>query len=172
MSQGKIITTILGALAVLIAVLVFLTKGDLYEKSQLNSEAIFAVLDDGEEIKTYTMSDIAGLGEVTFEATLKSSGKDPESHQYTGVLLKAILEDAGLPPSEGDNAVVSAIDGYVVGISNEKLMDEANVYLCYKRDGDLIGTREEGGDGPYQLVISKDKFSQYWCKYAYSVALQ
>lgn len=172
MKQGKIITVILIVLAVLVAGLVYANKGDLEEKRALNNEAVFVVLEGEKEIKSYNMSEIAALGDTTFEANLKSSGKDPEAHTYTGVLLKAILEDAGLDVGTGGNAIVSAIDGYVVGVTNDKLAEEDNVYLCYIRDGELIGTREEGGDGPYQLIISKDQFSQYWCKYAYSVAYQ
>lgn len=172
MGQGKVITIILAFLAVVLVGLAWMNKDSLAEKKQLNNEAIFMVEVDASTIKSYNMSEIAALGEVTFEANLKSSGKDPVPHTYTGVLLKTILADAGLPLSEGGNAIVSAIDGYVVAVSNEKLMAEDNVYLAYQMDGELIASREEGGDGPYQMIISKDQFSQYWCKYAYRVALK
>lgn len=170
MGQGKVITLVLTVLAVIVLGLAWVSKDSLEEKKILNNEAIFAVVQGDITIKSYNMTEIAALGEVTFDANLKSSGQDPIAHTYTGVLLKSILEDAGIPLSEGGNAIVSAIDGYVVAVANEKLMAEDNVYLAYKMDGVLIGTREEGGDGPYQMIISKDKFSQYWCKYAYSVA--
>lgn len=172
MKQGKVIAIVLVVLALLVIFLAYINKDTLVEKQQLNNDAVFAVLQEEETLKAYTMEEIAALGEVTFEANLKSSGKDPVPHTYTGVLLKNILVDAGLKPSEGGSAIVSAIDGYVVGVTNEKLMDDDNVYLVYMKDGTLIGTREEGGEGPYQMIISKDAFSQYWCKYAYSVALK
>ena len=59
------------------------------------------------------------------------------------------------------------IDGYAAALSMDKVMDDDNVYLAYKRDGELLGTKTDGGNGPYQLIISKDKFSQYWVKFAY-----
>lgn len=167
-----ILPIIIVILVLIIGVLAMVNKDTFSEKAQLNNDAIFAVMDAGVEIKTYTMSEISALGETTFKANLKSSGNDPIEYEYTGVLLKTILEDAGLSFENKDSAIVSAIDGYVVAVSMEKLLDDSNVYLAYKRAGELIGTREDGGDGPYQMIISKDQFSQYWCKYAYSIDLQ
>lgn len=172
MKQGKVITIVLIVLALAIALLAYINKDLIVEKQQLNNDAVFAVIQDDITLKSYTMSEIASIGAVTFDANLKSNGQDSVAHSYTGVLLKDILIDAGLNPSEGGSAIVSAIDGYVVGVTNEKLMDDSNVYLAYMKDGVMIGTREEGGDGPYQMIISKDNFSQYWCKYAYSVELK
>ena len=171
MSQGKVITLVLAVLGLVVLGLAWMNKDTLIDQRQVNNEAIFAVVSGEETIKTYTMSEIVAMGEVTFDANLKSSGEDIVVHKYTGVLLKSILEDAGVSLG-GGNAIVSAIDGYVVAVSNGKLMAEDNVYLAYRMDGELIGTREEGGEGPYQMIISKDKFSQYWCKYAYSVELK
>jgi hypothetical protein len=86
--------------------------------------------------------------------------------------MKTILENAGLNFEGKNAAIVTAVDGYVVSVGMDKLMDDENVYLAYMREGELIGTYEEGGRGPYMMIISKDQFSQYWCKYAYSVELQ
>ena len=171
MNQNRTIAVIMGILALVVGVTAFLNRDNFAENTRLNNEAVFEVISKGETVKSYDMSQIAALGEETFEANLKSSGNDPVAHTYKGVLLKDILIDSGLDPEEGGNAIVSAIDGYVVGVSNDKLMADDNVYLAYIRDDVLLGTREEGGDGPYQLIISKDRFSQYWCKYAFSVEL-
>jgi len=159
-------------LVLIIGVLAIINKDTFEEKAQLNNDAIFSVMNDGVEVRSYNMDEIAALGETTFKANLKSSGNDPIEYEYSGVLLKTILEDAGVSLEGKDSAIVSAIDGYVVAIAIDKILDDDNVYLAYKRMGELIGTREEDGDGPYQMIISKDKFSQYWCKYAYSIDLQ
>lgn len=172
MNKKFILPSIIATLVIIVAVLAFVNKDNFEEKAELNNDAIFAVLENGVEIKTYTMEEIAQLGEATFKANLKSSGKDPVEYDYTGVLLQTIVADAGVSMENKTSAIVSAIDGYVVALSMDKLLDEDNVYLAYKRMDELIGTREAGGDGPYQMIISKDKFSQYWCKYAYSIDIQ
>ncbi len=109
------------------------------------------------------------MGEVEFDANLKTSGNGPIEQKYVGVPLKTIIENAGVKLDENSVAVVSAIDGYSVALTMDKLLDEGNVYLAYICEGELIGTKAEGGKGPYQMVISKDPFSQFWCKYAYNV---
>lgn len=171
-NSNRVIVAIIVLLVLTIATLAFVNRETFIEKQQLNNDAIFTVLENGEEIASYNMEEIIALGEVDFNANLKTNGKDPIKHQYTGVLLRKILEAAGVDYTNKESAIVSAIDGYVVAVSIEKLMEDDNVYLSYKREGELLGTREAGGNGPYQLIISKDKFSQYWCKYAYSVELK
>ncbi len=165
------LTGVIILLIVIIAVLAYINKDTLVEKQQLNNDAIFVVLDKGNEIASYNMDQIITFGENKFKANLKADGKESVEYEYTGVLLKAILEDAGVEFDGKETAIISAIDGYVVAVSIEKLMEDDNVYLAFKREGDWLATREEGGRGPYQMIIRKDKFSQYWCKYAYSVEL-
>ncbi len=118
------------------------------------------------------MTEIQSIGEVDFTATLDTSNSDPEDFQYTGVLLKNIFSHAGITLEGREAIVVSAADGYTVAIPMDKFMADDNVYLAYKKEGELIGTREEGGKGPYQMIVSKDQFSQFWCKYALSADLQ
>jgi hypothetical protein len=170
--QNKSILGIIVVLVVILGVTGYLNRGATAEKAALNENAVFKVLVNGEEIASKNMVEIQAYGEVDFEANLKTSGKDPIPYTYSGVLLKAILEDAGVDLSDAKGVVVSAVDGYAVSLTMEKIIADDNVYLAYKRDGELIGTREEGGKGPYQMIISKDAFSQYWCKYALSVDVQ
>ncbi len=170
--QNVIIAAVIAVLIVVIGITAYLNKDNAQEKTQLNNGAVFAVIENGQEIKSYNMTEIQSLGEVEFSATHKSSGNDPVDYVYTGVPLINILNDAGIISDNKDAAIVSAIDGYVVSVSMEKVLDAENVYLAYMKDGKLLGTREDGGEGPYQIIISKDKFSQFWCKYAYSVELE
>jgi len=168
-SNTKIMIGIIAFFTLLLGLLTFLGRGDIVEKQSLNGQAIFKVYGNEEELKTYTMERLTRLGQVDFSAYLKSSGHDSKKQGYKGVLLKDVLIDAGIDLDKVDKAVVYAIDGYVVAISREKLMDDDNVYLAYMCEGQLIASKDQGGDGPYQVIISKDEFSQYWCKYAYKV---
>ena len=170
--QNRLILGIIVILAVILGGTGFLNRGATAEKAALNENAVFKVLVNGEEIVSRNMVEIQALGEAEFEANLKTSGKDPISYEYSGVLLKTILEDAGVDLQGAKGVVVSAVDGYAVSITMDKIMEDGNIYLAYKRNGELIGTREEGGKGPYQMIISKDLFSQYWCKYALTADVQ
>jgi hypothetical protein len=170
--QNRWIFGIIIGLAVILGVTGFMNRGSASEKAALNENAVFKVLVNGEEVVSRNMVEIQALGESEFQANLKTNGKEAIEYQYTGVLIKTILEDAGVDLQDAKGVVVSAVDGYAVSISMEKIMDEDNVYLAYKRDGELIGTREDGGKGPYQMIIRKDAFSQFWCKYALTADVQ
>lgn len=173
MKNNRTLTIIIIALVAIIGVTAYLNRDESTQKTALNNDAVFEVTQNEQVMATYTMSDIQAMGQVTFTATLKSSGNDPVDHEYAGVPLITILENAGIKDlSNKSSIVVSAIDGYMVSVDIDKVLDAENVYLAYVKDGELIGTREAGGDGPYQVIISKDQFSQYWCKYAYSVEVK
>lgn len=170
--QTKGIITVLVIVGIILGLSVYLGQDDLARRTQLNNDAVFTVVDGGKEQAAYTMEEIQALGEQRFTANLKSSGQAPVEYTYHGVLMKDILEDAGVELNGKNSALVTAVDGYVVSVSMDKLMEKDNVYLAYMREGELLGTYEEGGRGPYMMIIRKDKFSQYWCKYAYSVEVQ
>lgn len=167
-----IIGSVLLLMVVLLGVTLFLNKDTIEEKQQLNKDAIFAIIVNGEEVATYNMEEISELGETNFKANLKTSGKDPIEYEYTGVLLKNIIADAGIDLGTMKSVTVSAIDGYVVAYTMEKIMAENNIYLTYMREGELLGTKEDGGKGPYEVIVSQDQFSQFWVKFAYSVELK
>ncbi|GAA0177084.1 hypothetical protein SH2C18_03720 [Clostridium sediminicola] len=169
MSKNKtILASIVGALVVIIAVFAFLNKDAVEEKKTLNNDSIFIVMNNGEEIKKYNMEEVRGLGETKFKANLKKNGKDPIEYEYTGVLLKNLFQDAGVSLDGKEAVVMTAADGYATSVEIKKVLEDDNVYVAFMKEGEAIGTKEEGGKGPYQIIISKDQFSQYWCKYALS----
>jgi hypothetical protein len=173
MKKGPaILIGIIAVLVVIIGITGFMNKDHVAEMKDLNNDAIFIVMDEGQEKASYNMTQIKEMGETEFKANLKTSGKDPIPYTYTGVLLKTILQESGVNLSGMEAVIVTAADGYMVAVDIDKVMADDNVYLGYMRDGVLIGTREEGGKGPYQMVISKDPFSQFWCKYALSVEVK
>ncbi len=173
MKKGPaILIGIIALLVVIIGVTAFMNKDHVAQMKDLNNDAIFIVIEEGQEKASYDMSQIQAMGETNFDANLKTSGKDPISYTYTGVLLKTILQEAGVDLSTLEAVIVTAADGYAVSVDMEKMMADDNVYLAYMRESELIGTREEGGKGPYQMIISKDPFSQFWCKYALSVEVK
>lgn len=168
----KILLSIIIILVVVIAVTLYLNKDIVEENNKLNQNAIFIVYENGSELKSYTMDEIQHLGETNFKANLKTNGKAPIEYEYTGVLLKNILEDAGIILDNKEAVIVTAADGYSVAVEIDKVLENDNVYLAYMREGESIKSKDEGGRGPYQMIISKDQFSQFWCKYAINVDVQ
>ncbi len=166
------ITIIVVILVIIVGVTAFLNMETVKTNKKLEEEAMFKITENGEEKGILKMNEIRKLGETEFKANLKKSGKDPIEYTYTGVPLKNIFKEC-VVSLEGKSAViVKAIDGYTVAVSIEKVLQDDNVYLAYMREGESIGNRENGGKGPYQMIISKDKFSQYWCKFAIEADVQ
>ena len=170
--SSKLVVGIIVMLAVIIAVAAYFNRENVADKKALIENAEFIVYDNGQEVVRYDMQEISEMGETTFKANLKTSGKAPIPYEYTGVMLKNILAEAGISLEGKSSVIVSAADGYVVAVDIDKVLDENNVYLAYRREGELIGTKDSGGKGPYQMIISKDQFSQHWCKYAISAEVK
>lgn len=98
-----------------------------------------------------------------FPSVVRSSGQKPVETEYTGIELSKLLEGLGIEPDE--KITLNAEDGYRIVISKEELEEPYNVYLAFARDGERMLSRKKGGNGPYQLVIRRDPFSQRWIKH-------
>jgi len=66
----------------------------------------------------------------------------------------------------------NASDGYRIILSAEEIAEPSNVYLTFERDGEILKSKKEGGNGPFQLVIRRDPFSQRWIKHVNEIILQ
>ncbi|QOR35405.1 hypothetical protein IMX26_00755 [Clostridium sp. 'deep sea'] len=170
--SNKLVIFAIVLLVGVVAIMAFLNRDNAAKKQTLIDNAEFIVMENGQEVAKFTMPQISEMGETTFKANYKTNGKPPIEYEYTGVLLKTIVEKAGVSLEGKTMATVMAVDGYASVVEMKKLNQEGNVYLAYKREGKLIGTKQSGGKGPYQMIISKDQFSQHWCKYAVSVDIK
>lgn len=155
-------------LAIIVLGLGFINKESLGDKKEIHENAEIIIKGNGTQEKI-NLEEIKNIGEEEFSADLKSSGKAAEEHIYTGVLLKEIFEEVGIKLEEDKQVILTAIDGYVVALESNEVLEDGNVYLAYKMDGESLGTREEGGSGPYQVIIRNDQFSQRWCKHVVEI---
>jgi len=163
--KSKITLTII-ILAVIVGITAFINLKSVEVKKELEENAQFVIKENGKEIAVLDMKEIRSLGEKEFDANLKKDGKDPIYYTYTGVPMKKIFEKCGVSLDDKSAVVFTAIDGYTVAVEVEKILQDDNVYLTFMKEGEPLGNREDGGSGPYQMIISKDPFSQYWCKFA------
>lgn len=169
MKNKKIWITI-GILLCLVIGLGFLNKKGIDSTAKENCEISIKL--NGEEKGRYSLEDLEKKSGKDFKATLKRSGKEGEIHTYTGILLKDLLKDSGIFIKEDDVVISKAEDGFTVSTPANKVLEDDNVYLAYKMDGEYLKPKEEDGSGPFQLVVSKDQFSQYWCKFCIEVDVQ
>ncbi|MFZ5969090.1 MAG: molybdopterin-dependent oxidoreductase [Bacillota bacterium] len=168
----KMVSVVVVGLILVLAVTAYLNKGAVAQKERMQEKAQVIVKANGAEVKTLDMETIQGLGEKGFEANLKTNGKEAEKHTYTGVSLSRILNECDIKVDVDNQVIAKAIDGYTVALTGAEVLEEDNVYLAYKMDGKLLGKKEDGGKGPYQVIIRKDQFSQRWCKFVVELDVQ
>ncbi|KAB3531269.1 molybdopterin-dependent oxidoreductase [Alkaliphilus pronyensis] len=156
----------------LVAITAYINRDSLKDKAAMIDNAEITIKEDGEEISKVDFQLIQGLGEEAFKANLKSSGKDAVEHQYKGVPLKAILNWGEVNLEEKKQVIIKSVDGYTVALTVEEVLEEDNIYVAYEKDGEPLGTKAEGGNGPYQIIIRKDPFSQRWAKFVVEVELR
>lgn len=108
---------------------------------------------------------------ITFPAVVRSSGEKPVETQYKGIELIKLFESLEIDLSSFRRATFNASDGYRIILSLEEIKDPSNVYLTFERDGQVLKSKKEGGNGPFQLVIRRDPFSQRWIKHVDQIIL-
>ena len=161
---NKTIGIVIFILVIITGIFAFMNRNLVKDKSEAlhNAEII---IKQGENETKIGFDDIKELGEVEFYATLDTSTTDPKDYKYTGVPLINILKKLEIDTENKKQLIVRGIDGYTVAFSIDEVVDEDNIYLVYKMEGKLLKSKEEGGSGPYQLIVRKDQFSQRWCKF-------
>lgn len=167
-----IIIIIMAVLAIALGVTAYLNMENVLDKKELQENAIILVKFGDKESIEVNMELITGLGEEEFKANLKKSGKPPVEHSYTGVPMKNLFAELGIDTVNIDTVILKAIDGYSSALTLDEVMENDNVYIVYKIDGESLGSAENGGDGPYLALIRKDPYSQRWCKLLTEINLQ
>jgi len=147
-----------------VVILAVLSGSQNIKRIERQDNAVFVIKADGREYNV-TMDIINNIGITDFTADKKNSGLSPVSVKYQGVPLKTICDELDIDISGFKNCVASAADGFYTSVPIGKVEDEDNVWIAVGLDNKSLLKREDGGDGPYMLVVRKDTFSQYWCKY-------
>ena len=174
--QTKIISSILIVLILFVGILLYFNKDLILQGKQAQEDksikVTYDIKEDHGKTKTLTKDDILNLPYDTFDAEIRSNGKKAKIASFQGVLLSNLLDHLKLDKNEIKNIIVKAADGYTVTIGIDEVLEKDNVYITYKQDGEMMKSMDEGGVGPYQLVIRNDQFSQRWCKYVSEVEIR
>lgn len=167
----KSIGIIMLILISIIVIFALVNRGLTKNSQEAHANAEVLITGDNIEDK-FTYNQIIQLGEEEFTAIFDSSNTGPEEHKYTGIPLKKLIKEAGITLENKQQVNIRAIDGYTVALKPDEVLEEENVYLAYKQDGESIRSKEEGGSGPYQVIIRKDAFSQRWCKFVAEIEVK
>ncbi len=162
--QTKILIVIVALLIVSVGIFAWLNAGDLEQKKQLEADAEFLV-QVGEEEYIVTMQDMLSLEPETITAIKDTSYTGPEEVEYTGVEFKTICEELDIDLSTASDVEFKALDGYSSAVTIDDVLDDDSIYIVIEMEGEALGTKSDGGDGPYMMITAKTQFSQSWCKF-------
>ena len=109
---------------------------------------------------------------VVFPAVVRSSGSKPVETDYKGIELIKLFETLNIDISNYSKITFNASDGYRIILSVEEISEPSNVYLTFERDGEELKSKKQGGNGPFQLIIRRDPFSQRWIKHVDEIILE
>jgi len=109
---------------------------------------------------------------MSFPAVVRSSGNKPVETKYRGIELSKLFLALDIDITKMQKITFSATDGYQIVLDIEEIYEPNNVYLTFERDGEYLKSKEQGGNGPYQLVIRHDPFSQRWCKHVDEIIVE
>ncbi len=150
-----IIAVILVIMAAAIAILLCInaSQGTDVERGHV------AVTQNGEIVKEFTMEDIEQMEYTEFyKKIVSSSSKDVEG-TFRGPTLADVLTAADENILDGaENIIVRSEDDFVSQFSVDEIMQKDNIILAYSVDGESLGDMDNGGSGPYRVVINEDAF--------------
>lgn len=112
------------------------------------------------------------------QVTVKGTGHDNKPHQYTGILLNDILNEAGALPGGklhgkalAKYVVVKAGDGYKAVIALPEVnpeFNDKNIILANKVDGKPLPEKT----GPFQIIIPGEKKWGRWVRQVTDIVVQ
>lgn len=141
-----------------------LNQPNIEEQKKLLENAEILLLANQQEY-LIGLNDLMEIGEEEFTSVLDTSSTNPTNHKYTGVQLKNILSHYQIDLDESSALVLSGMDNYSVAYTTEEILKNNNVYIVFKEDDSYLGSKENGGRGPYESIVVADDFSNRRCKW-------
>lgn len=142
------------------------------EKRRETLEKAEIVLISEEEEKNLNIDIIKSIGKKDFQAILDTSTTDASLHNYTGVELKDILNYFNIELDNKKAVILTGVDGYSVAYSIDEVLEDENIFVAYMEDGKYLGTRKDGGRGPYESIVVSDQFSFRRCKWLIEIEVK
>lgn len=101
---------------------------------------------------------IDGKGTVTF-------------HEYTGILLRTLLETKGIALTDISKITVTSADNFRAEFTAEEILETENVYLAITVDGETIAGIDPGTHG-VQVIVFQDPNSRRCVRFAQKITVE
>jgi len=109
-----------------------------------------------------TLTELEAYTVINTKVTVNGHQSGNGNFTYTGVTLVEILNRAQIQ-SDTTSVYIQASDGYGTTLTIEEVQ-KPSVFIAYKKDGTMMSSLSEGGEGPFRLIIADDEFSQRWIR--------
>lgn len=129
------------------------TADDTATKTEEAVSNAFTIAIEGADKTELTQSDLAGLDQVTIEATKTKKDGTSSTDEYTGVLISDVLAWAGV--TDYTTITLTASDGYSADITNDMLSDKA--ILATAMNGEAL-TEDDG----YVMSVLEGQGGNVW----------
>ncbi len=155
----KISPKLLAVIAVLLAAVIAVTWY-MHSREIQDTDDRLSVMYDGNEVVSYSLSEIIDMKNITVYADIKSAKAADEKGDYTGVRLDVLLKNAGV--SDFETIIFTAGDGYSAAADADETKE---ILVAYEKDGETLGYFTKGGTGPLRCVMLEDSYGNRSIKY-------
>lgn len=111
------------------------------------------------------------LDQGSFSGELVDGKGDVAFHEYTGVLLRELLQRKGIDLAQLRGVTVTSADNYSVEFTGEEILQRDNVYIAIIADGAKIKGIDPGTDG-VQVIVFGDQNSRRCVRFAQKITVQ
>lgn len=111
------------------------------------------------------------LNQRTFSGELIDGKGDAAVHEYTGILLRALLEQKGIDLAQIAAVTVTSADNYSVAFTDEEILQTDRVYVAITADGSTIEGIEPGSNG-VQMIVFADPNSRRCVRFAQKIIIE
>lgn len=134
--------------------------------SEKVDSADIRIVSDEMVLYTFTEEELKEFESIQVEKTIVSGNSKNETGIYTGIPLCELLDfvDPTLL-DEGKQVISKAKDGFVSAYSIDEVTGINNVLVVYERNGKPLGTKRDGGTGPFRIIVLQDVFGNRSTKY-------
>jgi len=163
--QAKIIVAVLVVLIPAVIILAMINRENISERIALQESGTFLVT-AFDNTHVVSLEDLFNLGVMNISAHPRGAERN-----FTAVPVMTILEHLGIDPSGGRALILTSLDGFATSITVNEAMDTSNAFVVFEEDGEPLGTRAEGGLGPFMIVMALDSFPNRWARYLMEITL-
>ena len=126
------------------------------------------VISHGDQQIDLSFEDLDG---GAFSGELTDGKGDVTQHEYTGILLRKLLEQKGIDLAGLSGITVTSADNYSVEFTAEEILQADKVYVAITADGEKIEGIDPGTDG-VQLIVFDDENSRRCVRFAQKITIE